>query len=434
MAERLNILVLHCLGDPARWRPAMVDHELCLPKFAPGHNYIVHDAAMPLPSFVRDIGFDGIVLTQTFLGRRRHRRVFERIRREYDFVRSSTAVKLAMPQDDYECSELLDDWLDAWQVDRIYTVCPDHWPLLYPRGHAAGKLRLGFTGYISDALIERWKTPRPLLERPIDVSYRTVRMPAHIGRVGLTKWAIGPRFVTAVQHRELVVDISVDPKDAIVGERWQEFLERSRFVLGANSGSSMYDPSGEISARALAYQVRHPQASFEEVEAACFPGVDGKYLFTAISPRNLECGLIESAQILTPGEYSGILQAHTHFISLDPNMGNIAEVLERMADVSAVLRMVRACKEALLSYPTLKYEHHVSELCAIIAAGTAARGMARGAQQAVLFERYRSHIAAVEHAFWRKLRLRERAQHVLLQLGAQRVKHMLLRPWRERAT
>src|SRR5262245_22236902 len=83
MTDRLCILVLHHLGDPRSWRASMVEHELCLPKFAPDHDYVVCNVAMPLPDFVKDIEFDGVVLTQTFLGRRRHRQIFERILQDY---------------------------------------------------------------------------------------------------------------------------------------------------------------------------------------------------------------------------------------------------------------------------------------------------------------------------------------------------------------
>jgi hypothetical protein len=425
MTPRLQILILHYLGDPRSWRTSMVEHELCLPSFAADHDYVVHDASLPLPDFVRDIDFDGIVLTQTFLGRRRHPGIFERVLREYAFVAASRACKIALPQDDYECSAVLDRWLADWRVDRIYTVCPQHWDVLYPLNNAAGKLRLGYTAYLSDTMIERWRSPRPFRTRTVDVSYRTVPMPAHIGRLGYDKWAIAERFRTAARGRDLVLDISVDPADAIVGAHWGAFLESSKFVLGANSGSSMYDPTGEISERAIDYQVHHPGASFAEIEAACFAGLDGRYEFTAISPRNLECGLIESAQILVRGQYSGVLEPQTHYIPMHADLSDAAEVFERMADVSSVQKMIARCKEALLSYPELRYRHHVAELLEAIAAGApSGRAAARSTQQA-LFERYRAYKLRVEPTHWRKVRVKQRFQQTLVALGAQRVKRLL---------
>lgn len=433
MSPRLKILVLHYLGDPRSWRTAMVEHELCLPSFAPDHQYVVHDASLPLPDFVRDIDFDGIVLTQTFLGRRRHPRIFQRVLQDYAFVQSSSACKIALPQDDYECSGLLDRWLADWRVDRIYTVCPQHWDVLYPLNHPAGKLRLGYTAYLSDTLLERCREPKPFHVRSVDVSYRTVRMPAHIGRLGYEKWAIAERFRKAASGSNLRLDISTDPKDAIVGAHWLAFLGNSKFVLGANSGSSMYDPTGELSARAIDYQVHHPDASYEEIEAACFPAAEGRYVFTAISPRNLECGLIEAAQVLTRGEYSGVLEPHTHYIPMHADLSDAAEVFEKMANTASVLKMIGRCKEALLSHAHLRYRHHIAELLETIAAGApSGRGGAHDAQHA-LFESYRAYKLRAEPAHWRKLRTRDRFQQTLVALGARRVKRLLVGR-RERAS
>jgi hypothetical protein len=75
-----------------------------------------------------------------------------------------------------------------------------------------------------------------------------------------------------------------------------------------------------------------PDAPFEEVEKNCFPGLDGKYNFTAISPRVLEAAMLGSAQILVDGEYSGIVKPGEHFIPIRPDASNFPEVLDAMAD------------------------------------------------------------------------------------------------------
>ena len=427
--DRLNILVLHRLGDPRSWRSSMVEHELCLPLFAPGHNYLVHNAALPLPKFVRDIKFDGIVLCQTFLGRRRDPAAFQRVLRKYQFVAESSAFKIALPQDDYACSAILDRWMVDWGVDLVYPVCAGHWDVLYPKYSRVGRLRQGYTGYISETMRRRWEAPKPASARRIDVSYRAAKLPPNYGRLGYLKGVIGERFVAAARGRGLMLDISNDPKDIIVGARWHEFIEDSRFVLGAVSGSSLIDPDGSINLRVYDYLVWHPNAPFEEVEAACFPGQDGRHVFTAISPRNIECGLIGSVQILTPGHYSGMLEAGVHYIPVEPDMSNADEVFARMADAAGTARVAQACREALLSYKRFRYGHHVAEILGEIigAARTGGRAAASSAQQA-LFNRYLDHIAEVEPAYWRRMRTVEAMRRTLVALGARRVKRMLVGP------
>jgi hypothetical protein len=423
MPERLKILVLHRLGDPRTWRTSMVEHELCLPLNAPEHDYIEHDASLPLPPFVRDIEFDGIVMCQTFLSLRRDPASLKRLREEYSFVAESSAFKVALPQDDYDGSGLLDNWMCDWKVDLAYPVCSNNWEVLYPRFIRQGKLKLGFTGYLSAKMREHWRTAKPHAQRTIDVSYRAAKLTPNFGSLGYLKGVIGERFVAAARGRNLTLDISTNPKDTIVGARWHEFIENSRFVLGVNSGSSVHDPDGAINLRVYDYLVRKPGASFAEVEAACFPGVDGKYVFTAISPRNLECGLIESVQILTPGEYSGMLKSGVHYIPVDPDLGNAEEVFAAMSDVTAVARMARDCKEALLSQDALRVEHHVAEI--IDAIGTPSRPGRR--DQRALFERYRAHIRTVETSHWRRKRAVNAVREMLVAVGARRLKRALIR-------
>lgn len=422
--ERLRILVLHRLGDPRSWRTSMVEHELCLPIGAPDHDYVVHNAALPLPQFVRDIEFDGVVLCQTFLSLRRDPPSYRRALADYGFIAQSRAFKVALPQDDYDCSGILDGWLCDWKVDLVYPVCSNQWDVLYPRYSRQGRLRQGYTGYLSPQMRERWGSARPHGARSIDVSYRAAKLSPNFGRLGYLKGVIGARFSAAARGRGLALDISTDPRDTIVGSRWHDFIEDSRFVLGVNSGSSVLDPDGSINLRVYDYLVRKPAASFEEVEAACFPGVDGRHVFTAISPRNLECGLIESVQILTPGDYSGMMRARTHYIPVEPDLSNAEEVFATMADKASVARMARDCKEALLSQDALRVEHHVAEVIGEIAA--AADGSVARDRQQSLFERYRVHMERVEPSHWRRSRTLGAVHRALVAMGARRVKRAFL--------
>ena len=76
----------------------------------------------------------------------------------------------------------------------------------------------------------------------------------------------------------------------------------------------------------------HPQASFEEVEAACFPGQEGSLRLTALSPRHLEACATRTAQVLVEGEYNGVLEAGTHYLPVRPDLSNLADVCRAMQD------------------------------------------------------------------------------------------------------
>ena len=78
----------------------MYEKELCLPNFAPEHNYLVHDFELPLPSYITDIHFDAIILTQTFLSKRQDPGFRQRLNEVYAFIGSMQCFKIALPQDD----------------------------------------------------------------------------------------------------------------------------------------------------------------------------------------------------------------------------------------------------------------------------------------------------------------------------------------------
>lgn len=349
----LNILVLHHLGSPEGTPSFLRNHVFSLKNYYPEHNYLYHDVGLPLPDYVRYAGFDAVILDVTLLccrwaGDER----FSKIREEYAFVRDLDAVKIAFPQDEYDCSAILDDWLCDWNIDVVYSVIASNWDVLYPKFSAQGKIRLGYTGYIEDSLIDvAWK---PFDKRPIDIGYRVNKLPPYFGKTGYTKWKIGELVDEQASRYNLNTDIKLGEDYFLSGRDWYDFIGDCKCVLGANSGSSLLDPYGHIARLFREYVKKNPAASFEEVEEACFAGQDGKYAFTAISPRNLEAALLGSCQILVEGEYSHILKAGIHYLPLKEDASNFSEVYMAMQDRDYISTVIHSCREELLSRDELR--------------------------------------------------------------------------------
>ena len=427
--SRLAILVLHRLGDPQAWRAAVRDLEYLLPDHLPSHDYIVHDAEQPLPAFVQQTRFHAIVLGPTFLCARYAPWTLERVLHDYAFVRDSDAVKIAMAQDDYDCSQLLDQWLIDWRVDALYAACSDRWDVLYPEFSRTGRIYQGYTGYISDAWFRRFQHPKPHAERRIDVSYRANRLPPNFGRIGQTKSEIGARFAAHPATAGLRLDVSTDPTALIYGPRWHDFVEDSRFCLAANSGSSLLDPVGAIRRCVERHLIRHPTATFEDVEAHCFHGEDGRYEFTAISPRNLEAALAETVQIATPGAYSGVLTAGEHYIPLAPDCANADEVVEQLRDTASVNRMATAAREAVLARSELRAADHARRLVEQMQSGIGAKHIQGDSPEVIakVVERYQAEVGSRSAAFWAARRRRLRLRNAAVALGARKIKRWLTR-------
>jgi len=427
--SKLAILILHGLGDPRAWRTAVRDVEYLLPDHLPQHDYIVHDAALPLPAFVRQTKFDAIVLGATFLCARYTPWAFEKVRSEYAFVAQSDAYKIALPQDDYDCNEVLDSWMIDWRVDSVYAACSDHWPVLYPNFSKTGRLSQGYTGYIPDAWLTRFAQPKPRAQRGIDVSYRARPLPANFGRIGQTKTEIGERFQRHAATSGLHLDISTDANASIYGSRWHDFIEDSRFCLASNSGSSLLDRVGAIRRCVEQTMIQRPGATFEEIEARCFPGEDGRYEFTAISPRNIEAALAETVQIATPGPYSGILAAHEHFIPIEPDCSNAADVVAQMADTTLAARVAKDARDAVLARPELRAANHANHLVSEIENGVTHKRVQRATHEEMtaVIQRYNAEVVAQSPSFWERRRRRARLRDALVSLGARRLKRWLTR-------
>lgn len=428
MPDRLNILIIHRLGDPRTWRASARDIEFCLPDYAPEHNYIVHNDVLPLPSFIKEIDFHAIILGETFLSYRSPSFI-KKARKKYDFIKNTSAFKIAMPQDNYACSAVMERLFLEWNVDVVYNVCPEHWDILYPKLNKLGKIKLGYTGYVADKMIDSRKTPKPFELRKVDVCYRVRDVEFICGKLGQIKRNIGEIFQKEIERvgETLTLDISSRPEDTLYGEKWLDFIEGSKFILGSSSGSSLLDPEGKIRARVDQYLALHPKATFEETAAACFPQDDGKWSFTAISPRNIEAALLETVQILTPGSYSGIMLPEEHYIPFEPDGSNIHDVLAMMKDTIKVKKIASACKDAFLSVKELRYSYHVRQIVEEIAhAASTKRIIGTSAEQMQRYVRkYEEYSQRYSKYCWPYLRLVSRVKQVAIALGARRAKNLL---------
>jgi hypothetical protein len=207
---------------------------------------------------------------------------------------------------------------------------PDQWPAIYAGVSPRVRIYPVLTGYLDDGRlrdIERIRARET--ERPLDIGYRTSGRPLPwFGRHGYLKQQIAEVFAERAPARGVTADISTSASDVLLGNHWYRFLARCKYTLGVEGGTSILDRDGSFREATERYLARHPDASFEEVEAACFPGVDGTFRGYAISPRHLEACASGTCQILTEGTYNGILEPWRHYIPVRRDFGNVDEVLD----------------------------------------------------------------------------------------------------------
>ena len=139
-----------------------------LRRYFPQHEYVFHDTTVESASDLTGLEFDAVILDVTFLWARwAEDNRLEAIKRDYGFIKDLQAVKVALPQDVYDCKAVLDDWMCEWKVDVVFSVIYGNWNVLYPKYSKAGTIRLAYTGYIDDTLL--YFRPSRWADRPIDI-------------------------------------------------------------------------------------------------------------------------------------------------------------------------------------------------------------------------------------------------------------------------
>jgi hypothetical protein len=362
----LNILSLHRMGHPSNWKESLRAIEFMIEDNCPDFNVFTHDATFPLDDKFKNIDYDLIVLGPTFLWYRNHTLIYEQISEQFSFLRDKQAVKVALPQDDYDGSELLENWLLEWEVDVTYSVLWSHWNELYPRYKKKGKLKKGYTSYIPEKWINKWRSPKDFNCREIDISYRTNEYSRLRCSLRNLKCEIGNNFLKKYKNLVLGKDFRLDfesRNSAIkTNNEWHEFLENSKACLATPSGSSLLDKRGLIKDKIRLYQAGKNSVSFEEVYLKFIQHEDKGTIYTAISPRNLEAALSETLQIATVGEYSGLMESDKDYIKLEEDCSNIEEVLKISSCKQTRDLMTQRYKEKILDCKELRVTNAVAEI------------------------------------------------------------------------
>ena len=334
-ARKLKLLVVYKgLGYPLR--TTMVEHLYAFQKYSNSHCYYLGlDSVHVIPDYLLGIEFDLIIFHYGFVSMRwAGRKNLEEAVNQVLPLFASSAVKAIMPQDEYKNSEDICWLINRHNIDCVFSVSPaSEWPTLYP---TVDRRKVRFyqvlTGYLDDDSVAKIAAMAKTSERTIDIGYRARNLPPWLGRHGYRKTEIARAFVQQNARFNLKLDVSTRPEDTFFGDEWSRFLLRCKYFIGVEGGATVHDPTGEIWNRGSAYMQAHPGASFEEVEAACFPGLDGKLNLIAISPRHLEACATKTCQILVEGGFNGILQPELHYIPLKPDYSNLDEVLQRVKD------------------------------------------------------------------------------------------------------
>lgn len=351
MTRRPLVLVLY-YATVWPLRVAIRDHLYCFSRDERLDTVYVNLAIWRLPNWLVDVPFDVIVFHTSFLAVRWNRDRFAWLRARAGGLRTHPARKVAIPQDEFLNVDLLAEFFAEFDVDDVMTCAPhSEWGTIYGDLPTRVRFTTVLTGYLADRTVAKAATmSRSVRTRNIDIGYRAWTAAPWLGRHGQLKVTIAKVFDVAAREHLLSADISIDEHATIVGDDWLRFLSGCRYTIGVEGGASLLDRDGSVRARTEAYLRAHPAAPYEEVEAACFPTRDGELRLFALSPRHLEAVATRTVQILVVGNYNGVLHRDVHYIPLQPDFGNLDEVIERLRDErERVVMADRAYDDVVLS-------------------------------------------------------------------------------------
>lgn len=326
-----NILIVYHYYGQYPPRATIFDHLYCFERYSAHRCFYLNLATSNLPRYIKLIQFDLIVFHTIFLSWRWQSRVdFEKVAKKVDWLKQVDSIKIALPQDEFTQTDVLCDFINDFGIDYVFSVAPEtEWSKIYPTiDFQKVKFFNVLTGYLDEDTVSRIKVlAKSVQSRPIDIGYRAWGHPPWLGRYGFLKTVIADCVQEKAPQVGLVTDISTRAEDTFVGDDWYKFLLSCKYTLGVESGAGILDRDGTIKKKTNEYLLHHPQASFDEVEAACFPNLDGSLHLFVVSPRHLEACATRTCQILIEGTYNGILVANKHYIQLKRDFSNIDQIL-----------------------------------------------------------------------------------------------------------
>lgn len=359
-----------------RQKASLTNHLYAIRDYTHHRCIFVNAYYTSIPDFFKHTHFDLIVFHTTFMVIRwSDRQKFLNILKRIAPLKHLTCPKIAIPQDEYVNTDLINHFINEFAINHVFTVTPfSELDKIYP---SIDRTKVQFhpvlTGYLApqdlDA-IGRLAQENPT--KDIDVGYRAVHAPPWWGRQGLLKIKIAEMF--QARAKDLVVDISTRPEDTFWEHDWYRFLLRCKYTIGAEGGSTILDVDGSVKQQAQVYldtcQAQGHTPDFAEVEQAVFPGRDGEIHVVAISPRHLEACVTRTCQVLVEGHYNGILEPNVHYIPLKADFSDLDDVLQRLQNEQERIAITERAYQDIVASAQYTYHSFVKQLLAI-ALGTA---------------------------------------------------------------
>jgi hypothetical protein len=144
-----------------------------------------------------------------------------------------------------------------------------------------------------------------------------------------------------------------------------KFIRGCQAVLAVESGASVFDFDGAVAARTESFAALverpHPipalakKPSYEMLRDRFFAGREDQIDIAQISPRVFEAIALRTLVIAYPGRYSGVLEPWRHYVPLDKDHGNMAQVAAVLRDPERVAEIITNAYAEIALNPAYGY-------------------------------------------------------------------------------
>ena len=320
------------------------------------------------PDYLSTIEYDAVIFHQSVTFCAEPQRGRRRIQDFQSFLNKSKAVRAALFQDEYICTDISVEFLNELKIDYAFTVMPQsEWNLVYGKVRKECRIVPMLTGYIEDKG-DRYYRAGMTKKRTIDVGYRAVwnKQLIVLGQFGYDKIRIADCLKKQLKGTDYKTDIKVGWEYILKGDKWNEFLSSCRFVLGVESGGSVLDRDGSIYKSVKKKIESDPNVSAKELYKELIEKHDNSYKLRAISPRHFEAIEEGVCQILYEGNYSGVLTPGIHYIELKKDHSNLKEVIDMIGNETVRRRIVNNAYKDIIKSGKYTYKNFVNSFFNII--------------------------------------------------------------------
>jgi hypothetical protein len=356
----INILVIHKLPLFRNNRIASVEHASYILKNQKlSKDVYFWNYRIPISKGIEKFPWDLIFLNSTLLSEAQVLPNFTNLKKNLRFLETSSAFKVALPQDEYYCPENLQEVFINWGVDYIVTLFPEHISNLYPILFSKKEVifKQGYTFYNSSLYSDIYKKyfNNGLLKRNYDLVYRSYK-PEFANTFAWHKSELGVRAESRL--KKLPNSIKFDlGSNIITGEKWWNFVSQSKAILGSNSGSNLILRNIEIADKTKKFlRLNHRQPNKIELENMGVKETDYGN-FSSISPRIMEAASLGTIQILVKGEYSNFIKPNIDYIPTDNFLSNFTECIEKLNDLNLLERVRNSAWASLSNISQLNFEN-----------------------------------------------------------------------------